>query len=448
MAGALPLAWELDPRRAIVPEDIEVMVNTWLREAFARHASDVHFEPDHDDKMRVRMRVDGALRQVASEPDSKKIVARLKVMAALDVNERSVPLDGRISFDNGLDIRVSTNPCVNGEKIVCRLINNRKVKTSIEELGMSKKMLAYYEPLTQSPNGLILHVGPTGSGKTTSLYAVLQSLNKPEINIQTVEDPVEYQLQGITQTQVNHEQGLTFPRVLRALLRQDPNVILVGEIRDVETAEIATEAALTGHLVLSTLHTNDAVGTVVRLLEMGIAPYCIAYALRCVVAQRFVKRLCKDCRKQVGPDERVQKVTGVSRPVYEAEGCKECNRTGFTGRIPLFEFMPMTPPLRRAIYQSSNPDELAQVAAKAGMISLWQDGLDKVFGAATTLEEVMRATKGVKTGGGPTAPPLARAAGTTTATGSRTRPPITSAKAAATASRRVAAPRPSPRPPS
>jgi type II secretory ATPase GspE/PulE/Tfp pilus assembly ATPase PilB-like protein len=380
-----------------VAEDIELLVNTWIKNAYERGASDLHFEAEVEDKVRIRMRVDGALRQVETAGEARKVLARLKVMAQLDVNEHTVPLDGRISFGAGLDIRISSAPCLHGEKIVLRLIDNQKLKTSLDDLGMSKKMLALYQPLIESPNGLILHVGPTGSGKTTSLYAVIQSLNRPEVNIQTVEDPVEYSIGGITQTQTHHELGLTFPRVLRALLRQDPNVLLVGEIRDVETAEIATEAALTGHLVLSTLHTNDAVGTIVRLLEMGIAPYCIAYAIRCVVAQRFVHRLCRSCRKTVPASDHVLKLTGVSRPTFQGEGCKECGRTGYSGRIPLFEFMPMSAALRRAIYQSANPDLLAGTAHKSGMITLWQDGLDKAFGGATSLEEVLRVVKGVKT---------------------------------------------------
>jgi type IV pilus assembly protein PilB len=421
---------------------VEQLVDRWIQTAFERGASDLHLEPEGEDKLRVRIRVNGDLHHLETVVGAKQALSRLKVMAGMDVNERTMPLDGRIKFAgigrNGLDLRVSTSPCMGGEKAVLRLIDNSRMTKSLGDLGFTKKMLALYEPVIRSPNGLILHVGPTGSGKTTSLYAAIATLNRPEINIQTVEDPVEYELPGITQTQVNHEQGLTFPRVLRALLRQDPNVLLVGEIRDAETAEIATEAALTGHLVFSTLHTNDAVGTIVRLVDMGIAPYCIAYALRAVVSQRFVRRLCASCRRSVQPPEHLIKITGGNRPIYEAEGCKECLRSGYDGRVPVFEFMPMSPPLRKAIYAQASPDVLAEVAAKSGQITLWQDGLDKVFSGLTSLEEVLRTVKGVKEL--PKAPPriaVSHAPGT--------KPPAPAAKRPTGAVPRPAA-KPQPRP--
>ncbi len=376
------------------------MVNQWIESAHERGASDIHFEPDKDDKVRVRMRVDGDLRTIEVVPDGRKVIARLKVMAGLDVNERGVPLDGRIKFSSsgggrsGLDLRLSTNPCLGGEKVVLRLIDSSKLGMTLEDLGFTKAMLAAYKPLVASPTGLLLHVGPTGSGKTTSLYAVLNTINRPEINIQTVEDPVEYDVPGITQTQVNHEAGLTFPRVLRALLRQDPDVILVGEIRDHETGEIAVEAAMTGHLVLSTLHTNDAVGTVVRLVDMGIPPYAIAYALRSVISQRFARKLCERCRRSVQPPEPVIQMTGSNRPIYKAEGCKSCSRDGYDGRTPILEFLPMTEPLKRAIYGGATPDVLGEVAARTGMISLWDDGCAKMWAGLTSFEEVLRLTKG------------------------------------------------------
>ncbi len=385
---------------------IEAKVNKWIQDAYERGASDIHFEPDKSDKLRVRTRIDGMLRTTETASDGKKILARLKVMADLDVNEKGVPQDGRINFEKhsgtcaGLDLRMSTLPCFGGEKVVLRLVDNRKLGLQLTDLGFSKKMHAVYEPLIHSPNGLILHVGPTGSGKTTSLYAVIQTLKKKEINIQTAEDPIEYDVFGITQTAVSPEYGLTFPRVLRALLRQDPDVILVGEVRDADTAEIAMEAAMTGHLVLSTLHTNDAVGTVVRLLDMGIAPFCMAYALRCVVSQRFARKLCEKCRRTAQPPARVAQLTGSNRPIYQAEGCNACGKTGYKGRIPLFEFMPNSPALRKAVYGSVTPDGLGAVAAKNGLISLWDDGIDKVYRGLTSLEEVLRVVKGVRGGGG------------------------------------------------
>ncbi|MGE0713174.1 MAG: GspE/PulE family protein [Planctomycetota bacterium] len=378
---------------------IEDKVGQWIRDAFERGASDIHFEPDKGGKMRVRFRVDGQVRTVETSDDSAKIISRLKIMAELDVNEKAVPQDGRIKADkwvkgvSNLDLRMSTLPCMAGEKIVLRLIDNRKLNMQLEELGFTSKMLQRYKPLVTSPNGLILHVGPTGSGKTTSLYAVVQTLKKGDINIQTAEDPVEYDVFGITQTAVDHEQGLTFPRVLRALLRQDPDVILVGEIRDGETATIAVEAAMTGHLVLSTLHTNDAVGTVVRLLDMGVPPFCIAYALRCVVSQRFVRKLCDKCRRSAQPDAAAAKVMGSNRPIYAAQGCANCNKQGFKGRVPLFEFLPSSPALRRAVYGNVTPDALSSVARQNGLISLWEDGLDKVWQGLTALSEVVRVVK-------------------------------------------------------
>ena len=379
----------------------ESMVNTWIQGAWERNASDIHFEMVDGDRIRVRARVDGDMQHVDIMEGGRKVIARLKVMAGLDVNERSVPLDGRIrfnpqGFNATLDLRFSSTPCMSGEKIVLRLIDNRKLLGSLQDVGFTPKMLAAYEPLTTSPNGLLLHVGPTGSGKTTSLYAVLRQLNRSEVNIQTVEDPVEYDVQGITQTQTNTEAGLNFPRVLRAMLRQDPDVILVGEIRDSETAEISVEAAMTGHLVLSTLHTNDAVGTVIRLLDMGIAPYGLAYALRAVVSQRLARKLCKGCKRAETPPEHIVKITGSPRPVYEAKGCKGCKRQGTVGRVPIYEFLPVTPAFKQAIYKNPSPDNLQAVARANGLISLWQDGLDKVWTGLTSLEEVLRVVRGVR----------------------------------------------------
>ena len=380
---------------------VEQQINGWIQTAHERGASDIHFEPEKGDRLRVRMRVDGLLSHMETVGTGRQVLARIKVMAGMDVNERALPLDGRISFgDHGgtqsLDLRVSTTPCLGGEKAVLRLIDNKKLGLTLEDLGFTPRMLAAYRPLITSPHGLLLHVGPTGSGKTTSLYAILKTLHRTEVNIQTVEDPVEYDVNGITQTQVDAAQGLTFPRILRALLRQDPNIIMVGEIRDAETAEIATEAAMTGHLVLSTLHTNDAVGTIVRLLDMEIAPYCIAYALKCVVSQRFVRKLCTKCKRSVEPSEQVRQLTKSDRPTWEAEGCSSCFRSGYKGRLPVFEFLPMTPALRQAIYSGATPDQIQTVAQQNGLITLWQDGVEKLMTGATSVEEVLRVVKGVR----------------------------------------------------
>jgi type IV pilus assembly protein PilB len=407
---------------------VEGKINQWISQAFQQGASDLHFEPEKGDKVRVRMRLDGMLKSVDTTGTCKQIMSRLKVMADLDINEKGEPLDGRIDASKhvqgcaGLDIRVSTLPCMNGEKIVLRLIDSRRLTMKLEDLGFTKKMLGLYNPHVKSPHGLILHVGPTGSGKTTSLYAVVQTLKRGEINIQTVENPIEYAVFGITQTQVNLEQGFTFPKVLRALLRQDPDVILVGEIRDGPTAEIATEAAMTGHLVLSTLHTNDSVGTIVRLLDMGIAPFCIAYALRCVISQRFVRRLCTKCRRAVQPPERVIRVTGSRRQIYQAKGCAACGKSGYKGRVPLFEFLPNSPGLRQAVYETITPDGLADVAAKNGLVSMWEDGLDKVWTGDTSLEEVIRVAKGVKQKQKQKQKPAGRTSGARQAAGGSRRP--------------------------
>lgn len=405
------------------------MVNQWIETAHDRGASDIHFEPlDKDDRLRVRMRVDGELRGVETVNDGRKVIARLKVMAALDVNERGVPLDGRIKFSasgggrGGLDLRLSTTPCMGGEKAVLRLIDSSRLGMSLEDLGYTKRMLDLYRPHTLAPYGLLLHVGPTGSGKTTSLYAVLTSLNRTEVNIQTVEDPVEYDVAGITQTQVSHDLGLTFPRVLRALLRQDPNVILVGEIRDPETAEIALEASMTGHLVLSTLHANEAVGALIRLLDMGMTPYSIAYALRCVVAQRFARRLCEQCRKKVTPPEALARLIGPGRPIYTGEGCKACQRTGFSGRIPLYEYMPMSDALKKAAYGETTPDALQAVAARSGMITMFEDGLEKAGAGLTSIEEVLRLTKGLRTSPRSTAHRRPTTSATASSSGAAPRP--------------------------
>ena len=380
---------------------VEEKVNQWISDAYERGASDVHFEPDRDDKVRVRFRVDGKLRQIETATGARAVFSRLKIMADLDVNEKNLPLDGRIRADRWiknlgtLDLRMSTLPCMGGEKIVLRLIDRKKLGMTLDELGFSTKMLTRYKPLVERPHGLILHVGPTGSGKTTSLYSVVQTLKKSgDLNIQTAEDPVEYDVFGIVQTAVNHEAGLDYARVLRALLRQDPDVILIGEIRDSETTNIAVEAAMTGHLVLSTLHTNDAVGTVVRLLDMGVPPFCISYALSCVVSQRFVRKLCQKCRRSVAPDAATQRILGSNRPIYEAQGCADCRREGYKGRIPLFEFLPSTPALRRAVYGNVTPDSLAATAQGNGLVSLFEDGRDKIWLGQTSLKEVMSVTKG------------------------------------------------------
>jgi len=382
----------------------EEKVSQWIRDAVSRGASDIHFEPDKGGKMRIRVRVDGLIKTVETGGDAQKILSRLKIMADLDVNEKNVPLDGRIKADKwvsgltGIDLRMSSLPCMGGEKVVLRVVDNRKLNMKLEDLGFTRKMLNRYEPLVRSPHGLILHVGPTGSGKTTSLYAIVQTLKRGDINIQTAEDPVEYDVFGITQTPVDHEQGLSFPRVLRALLRQDPDVILVGEMRDSETAEIAVEAAMTGHLVLSTLHTNDAPSVVTRLVDLGIEPFLLSAVLEGVIAQRLVRKICQECKVQYTPEVEELMEIGLKpdmvagRQFFYGQGCKKCNTTGYKGRQAIFEMFLGTPAVKEMIAANAKLNDLRRQARKDGMRVLREAGITAVYEGRTTIEEIVRET--------------------------------------------------------
>ncbi|CAN5668025.1 GspE/PulE family protein [soil metagenome] len=377
------------------------LVGSILRRAAGDGASDVHLEP-RGGELVVRFRVDGVLREVMSVPPALQggVVARLKVLASLDIAERRLPQDGRFSatLDEGrLDLRVSTLPTIHGEKVVLRLLDNADINTDLRGLGISQGMLQQYEAVFRRPYGTILVTGPTGSGKSTTLYATLGEINTPERNIVTVEDPVEYRMHGINQVQVNPRIGLTFPMGLRSILRCDPDVVMIGEIRDRETAKTSVEAALTGHLVLATLHTNNAPAAVTRLTDMGVEPFLTASAVDCVIAQRLARRLCVRCKRPTRMDERAIRELGlqggrfaeVHKDFHTAVGCERCAGTGYAGRIGVYEIMLVDEALRRLILQGVSADELGSAARKAGMIPLREDGLSKAAQGITTVQEIL-----------------------------------------------------------
>lgn len=377
------------------------LVNQLIREAVIDQASDIHIEPG-DKSIRVRYRVDGVLHEVMQLPLSVKagVISRVKILAEMNIAERRRPQDGRISIvvnGRGIDLRVATLPTPAGESIVIRVLNHDMEMLTLEDLGMADNHLRQMEKFLARPYGAILVSGPTGSGKSTSLYAGLSRINNPTRKILTIEDPIEYQIPGITQMAANPGIGLTFARLLRTVLRSDPDVVMVGEIRDSETAEIAIRAALTGHLVLSSIHTNDAPSALTRLVDMEVAPYITSSALVGVVAQRLARRLCKKCRKRVKVSEDVARAAGFSEEeitaglkLYGAKGCDECTGTGYRGRIGLFEVMEMDEELERLFLREAPSEQLRDAALKAGMISLRRDALDKVAKGLTTLEEINR----------------------------------------------------------
>ncbi|MFH0792077.1 MAG: GspE/PulE family protein [bacterium] len=381
-----------------------------LRHAVEGKASDIHIEPTRE-KCRVRFRVDGVLHSSIFLPLQvhPAIVARIKILSNLKIDETRTPQDGRFSITidgQGIDFRVATFPTTMGEKVALRILDPKEGMKSFEELGLEGKNFEIMKKTIQRPYGMILSTGPTGSGKTTSLYAILNILNKEGVNIVTLEDPVEYMMEGINQSQIRPEIGYTFANGLRQILRQDPNIIMVGEIRDEETAGLAVNAALTGHLVLSTLHANNAIGVVPRLIDMGVNPYLIPPALAAAVSQRLIRRLCPDCRVKVKPSKEImdiiiETVNGMAVDVkknipspiehtYEAKGCKKCRQSGFFGRVGIFEALVMTKELAAIIL--SEPSELSidKEAKRQGMVSMKQDGIIKVLDGITTIEEVLR----------------------------------------------------------
>lgn len=373
------------------------LVNSLLIKAIEEEASDVHFEP-FERGLRVRYRVDGMLREVMNLPRkmSAAVISRLKVMGNLDIAERRAPQDGRIPFKlpgRDLDLRVSTLPTIFGEKVVIRILDKESIKGyTLEKLGFSPLNQRRFAHFLKSAYGILLVCGPTGSGKTTTLYTALNTINSAEKNIVTVEDPVEYVLEGINQAQVNEKAGVTFARYLRAILRQDPDVIMIGEIRDTETAEIAVRAATTGHLVLSTLHTNDAPGALTRLLDMGVEPFMVASAVIGVVAQRLVRKVCLNCRQAYHPDETEIAFAGLKPDdvLYFGLGCAQCNHTGYRGRMAIQEVLVVSPPIQSLILKRAAVEELRQLALREGMITLKEDGIEKARQGLTTIKEIMR----------------------------------------------------------
>jgi type IV pilus assembly protein PilB len=392
-----------DIREQVDAAPVVKLVNGVLARAADESASDVHFEPQAKELM-VRFRHDGVLHEIMTIPRRLQpgVLSRLKIMADLDIAERRVPQDGRIGLVVGgkpIDMRVASLPTVYGEKIVIRLLDRGNVMLRLEQLGFSDVALARYTKSYTKPYGAILVTGPTGSGKSTTLYGTLNILNTPDKNIITVEDPVEYRLAGINQVQINPKAGLTFASGLRSILRCDPDIIMVGEIRDKETAQIAIESALTGHLVLSTLHTNDAPGALSRLTEMGVEPFLTASAVDCVIAQRLVRKLCEYCREAYPTTKEMLERLGFAPEVvtdwkdtqlYKSVGCAHCNGTGYKGRLGIYEIMPVTEAVERLIVERKSADELMRVAVAEGMISLRQDGLERVRQGVTTVEEISR----------------------------------------------------------
>lgn len=379
------------------------LVNSVLQRAVGEGASDIHLEPQAKE-LKVRLRVDGVLRNFMSVPPKLQagVVARLKILASLDIAERRIPQDGRFSVRLGgkkkVDLRVATLPTIFGEEIVLRLLDTSSLRADLKDLGFANHDFKRYREIFERPYGTILVTGPTGSGKSTSLYATLNELNSPERKIITIEDPVEYRMRGINQIQVNPKVGLTFASGLRSILRSDPDVVMIGEIRDPETAKTGVEAALTGHLVLATLHTNDAPSAITRLTEMGVEPFLTATAVDCVIAQRLARRLCEDCKRPVDVDDEILsdlnfpfQLLGDGEPrFYGAVGCERCGGSGYRGRIGLYELMVVTDHLKDFILRRASTAEISQVAQQEGMTRLREDGLVKAAHGITTIEEVLR----------------------------------------------------------
>jgi type IV pilus assembly protein PilB len=391
-----------DLKQAVEDAPVVKLVNVILAEAIKKGASDIHAEP-YEKVFRVRFRIDGVLYEVMTPPMSLKnaIISRLKIMASLDISERRLPQDGRMKVKykgREVDFRVSTLPTLFGEKVVMRLLDKSNLKLDLSKLGFGPKALADFEAAIRAPYGMLLVTGPTGSGKTTTLYSALDRLNQPETNIMTAEDPVEFNLRGINQVQIREGIGLTFAAALRSFLRQDPDVIMVGEIRDAETAEIAVKAALTGHLVLSTLHTNDAPSAVTRLLNMGIEPFLVASSVLAILAQRLLRRICVQCKTPVTVQPHALIDIGLtpeeaaSITCYKGVGCEACSGTGYKGRIAIYEVMVLSPELRDMVLSGASAIEIKRGAIQQGMQTLRVSGLQKLQEGITTVEEVLRVT--------------------------------------------------------
>ncbi|MDD2401122.1 MAG: ATPase, T2SS/T4P/T4SS family [Clostridia bacterium] len=376
------------------------LVNSLLRQAVTMRASDVHIEP-YDTKVRVRFRIDGDLQEIMKLEINthSAVVARIKIMGKMDIAERRVPQDGRVEMkieDHRVDLRLSTLPTVYGEKVVVRILDRSGKFLNRDELGFSPQSLDILDSVVRHPYGIILVTGPTGCGKTSTLYTILSELNSGKSNIITVEDPVEYRVSGVNQVQVNPKAGVTFANALRSILRQDPDIIMIGEIRDTETVEIAVRAAITGHLVLSTMHTNDTASTITRLLDMGIEPYLISSSLVGVVSQRLVKKICPDCRIEYQADESELKMFGMEKDekvtLYKGSGCVNCNSTGYMGRTAVTEIMEVNLQIKKRIDERSSLEDIKNAALENGMVSLQHSCREMVLNGTTTVEEYIRNT--------------------------------------------------------
>lgn len=388
------------------------IVNTILEYAVKSRASDIHIEPQ-EDNVRIRYRIDGILQEKYILPRNvhEAVVSRIKILSSLKIDEKRVPQDGRFFFSsdgNDVDLRISTLPTTYGEKVVMRLLKKAQKVPTLQDLGLRGLAFKNLMSSIQRPHGIIIVCGPTGSGKTTTLYSVLDIVATPRVNVVTIEDPVEYQMKGVNQVQVNVQAGLTFASALRSFLRQDPNVIMVGEIRDTETAELAINAALTGHLVFSTLHTNDASGVPPRMLDMGCEPFLLVSSLNCVVGQRVLRRVCKECvQEQDIPPESEKELRATLGPIYDAiedkykregksmkipkiVGCEKCNHTGYMGRIAIYEVMPITEKISKLIVSKAAASDIQRLAMEEGMLTMKQDGYAKVLDGVTTMDEVIR----------------------------------------------------------
>ncbi|HST55968.1 MAG TPA: ATPase, T2SS/T4P/T4SS family [Solirubrobacteraceae bacterium] len=388
----------VDLRESVDDAPVIKLVNQIVAQAVERHASDVHLAPEGSE-VRVRFRIDGVLQDITTVPRrmAAGVVSRMKIIAELDIAERRLPQDGRVSLTvdgHHIDLRVVTLPSVHGESIVMRILDKDSVVMELDKLGMAQPERERFEHAFHEAYGAVLVTGPTGSGKSTTLYAALQTLNTPEKNIITVEDPVEYQVEGITQVQVSAKVGLTFAAGLRAMVRADPDVIMVGEIRDRETAQIAIESALTGHLVLSTLHTNDAPSAITRLIEMGIEPFLVASAIDCVVAQRLARMLCSNCKRRTIIPADVLRENGykalVDLEAYEPVGCRRCRGSGYRGRAGIYEVMSVTPEIQSMALERRPAEEIRDLAVRQGMRRLRDDGLEKVKQGSTSIAEIVR----------------------------------------------------------
>ncbi|HLL89421.1 MAG TPA: GspE/PulE family protein, partial [Tepidisphaeraceae bacterium] len=376
-------------------------VNYLIFDAIKQGASDIHIEPK-EKALKVRYRIDGILFESMNPPHQMgpAITSRLKIMANLDISERRLPQDGRIRavvHGRKVDLRMSTLPTVVGEKVVMRILDNKSINVSLDDLGFSENALTIWKNQIDQPHGIVLVTGPTGSGKTTTLYSSLRQMDAQKLNISTVEDPVEYHLSSVNQTQMHEKIGMTFARALKALLRQDPDVVMLGEIRDAETATTAVQAALTGHLVLSTLHTNDAPSSVTRLINIGVEPYLISAAVNAILAQRLVRKICKECKEEFTPSDEMREFLTLqgfqAEKIYRGKGCDRCRKTGYAGRLGIYEMMVMDDALRDIVTANPDVNQLRKLCRERGLVTLREDGFQKVMKGLTTVDEILRVTE-------------------------------------------------------